>query len=80
MDRGAWWAIVHRVEQSRTRLNDLAHKPSCGPSIVRTVSSAPLFLAESMVYQLCPSAHTPDALALEPNPLRSEAGGASCSG
>ena len=23
MDRGAWWAAVHGVAQSRTRLNDL---------------------------------------------------------
>ena len=22
MDRGAWWATVHRVPESRTRLND----------------------------------------------------------
>ena len=22
MDRGAWWAAVHRVEKSQTRLND----------------------------------------------------------
>ena len=25
MDRGAWRAIVHRVAQSRTQLNSLAH-------------------------------------------------------
>ena len=25
MDRGAWWAAVHEVAQSRTRLSDLAH-------------------------------------------------------
>ena len=24
MDRGAWWATVHRVAQSQTQLNDLA--------------------------------------------------------
>ena len=24
MDRGAWWAVVHRVSKSRTRLSDLA--------------------------------------------------------
>ena len=24
MDRGAWWAIVHRVEKSRTRLKPLS--------------------------------------------------------
>ena len=24
MDRGVWWATVHRVAQSRTRLSDLA--------------------------------------------------------
>ena len=26
MDRGAWWAVVHRVAQSRTQLSDSAHK------------------------------------------------------
>ena len=25
MDRGAWWATVHRVTKSRTRLSDFAH-------------------------------------------------------
>ena len=25
MDRGAWWATVHGVTKSRTRLSDLAH-------------------------------------------------------
>ena len=25
MDRGAWWATVHRVARSQTRLSDLAH-------------------------------------------------------
>ena len=25
MDRGAWWAIVHGVAKSQTRLSDLAH-------------------------------------------------------
>ena len=31
MDRGAWWAIVHRSAQSRTRLSDLActHSKEC---------------------------------------------------
>ena len=24
MDRGAWWATVHRVTKSQTRLSDLA--------------------------------------------------------
>ena len=26
MDRGAWWAMVHRVAKSPTRLSDLAHR------------------------------------------------------
>ena len=26
MDRGAWWAAVHGVEKSRTRLKQLKHK------------------------------------------------------
>ena len=25
MDRGAWWAIVHRVTKSRTQLRDFSH-------------------------------------------------------
>ena len=25
MDRGAWWATVHRVAESRTRLSDSVH-------------------------------------------------------
>ena len=25
IDRGAWWATVHGITQSRTRLSDLAH-------------------------------------------------------
>ena len=25
MDRGGWWATVHRVAKSQTRLSDLAH-------------------------------------------------------
>ena len=25
MDRGAWWATVHRVAESRTRLSDQTH-------------------------------------------------------
>ena len=25
MDRGAWWAIIHRIAQSQSRLSDLAH-------------------------------------------------------
>ena len=25
MDRGAWWATVHGVTKSQTRLSDLAH-------------------------------------------------------
>ena len=29
MDRGAWWATVHRVAKSRTQLSDLAHTRVC---------------------------------------------------
>ena len=25
MDRGAWWAIVHGITKSQTRLSDLTH-------------------------------------------------------
>ena len=29
MNRGAWWATVHRVAKSRTRLSDLTDFPRC---------------------------------------------------
>ena len=29
MDRGAWWATVHRVAKSQTWLSDLAHMHAC---------------------------------------------------
>ena len=38
MDRGAWWATVHGVAKSRTRLSDLAHTHAtslCGPAGAR---------------------------------------------
>ena len=28
MDRGAWWATVHGVAKSRTRLSDFTHRPA----------------------------------------------------
>ena len=37
MDRGAWWATVHRVAKSRTQLSDLAHTHTqtlCSPSLL----------------------------------------------
>ena len=27
MDRGAWWATVHRVTKSRTQLSNFTHMP-----------------------------------------------------
>ena len=36
MDRGAWWAIVYRVEKSQTRLRQLsthAHNRLCGQNL-----------------------------------------------
>ena len=30
MDRGAWWATVHGVTKSRTRLNDLTLSATVG--------------------------------------------------
>ena len=32
MDRGAWWAAVHGVAQSRTQLKRLSSSSSKGPS------------------------------------------------
>ena len=29
MDRGAWWATVHGVTKSQTRLNDYTHTHTC---------------------------------------------------
>ena len=37
MDRGAWWATVHRVTKSRTQLSD-NRRPEGGPWSDRTVS------------------------------------------
>ena len=32
MDRGAWWATVHGVAKSRTRLSDITHSLYVGQS------------------------------------------------
>ena len=34
MDRGAWWAIVHRVAQSQTHRSNLAHTHACTSYII----------------------------------------------
>ena len=49
-DRGAWWATVHGVTKSRTRLSDKAHTPgrshmpqnnqTCVPQLLRLCSRA----------------------------------------
>ena len=39
MDRGAWWAAVHSVTQTRTRLSDLA----AAAKVRNTVTLAQLF-------------------------------------
>ena len=39
MDRGAWWAIIHGVAQSRT-LSNVAHKAI--PELIVPISSEPL--------------------------------------
>ena len=39
MDRGAWWATVHRVAKSRTRLQRLSKHP-CIPSIKKIFTTS----------------------------------------
>ena len=38
MDRGAWWATVHRVAKSRTRLKQLSTQPCREPTIILKTS------------------------------------------
>ena len=47
MDRGAWWATVHRVAKSRTQLNDLAHTCSLLAGVV-----------DAILHGLCPHSRT----------------------
>ena len=46
MDRGAWWATVHGVTKSQTRLNDLTRTGACktgpSPSAVRPGGPNPM--------------------------------------
>ena len=37
MDGGAWWATVHEVAQSLTRLSDLEHTRSPGDPVQRVM-------------------------------------------
>ena len=38
-DRGAWWAAVYGVAQSRTRLKQLSSRPTCSPLSILNISS-----------------------------------------
>ena len=46
MDRGAWWAIVHRVVKSHTQLKQLITHTQCpqGPSRLSQMAVFPSFL------------------------------------
>ena len=46
MDRGAWWATVHRVAKSRTQLKRLSTHTQCpqGPSRLSPMAVFPSFL------------------------------------
>ena len=37
MDKGAWWATVHGVTKSWTRLSNFARTAQCGGSVEREV-------------------------------------------
>ena len=53
MDRGAWWATVHGVAKSRTRLNDFFFSPLDISSLREGI------ISQSFLYILClPSSHT----------------------
>ena len=58
MDRGAWWAAVYGVAQSRTRLSDLAAAAAC---ICITITAVHLkhcisvLTVKVLIIQLCPT-------------------------
>ena len=56
MDGGAWWATVHWVAKSRTRLMRLSSSSSSGPSVIRLTSF--LWIWFQCVCPLMPSCNT----------------------
>ena len=48
VDRGAWWATVHGVAKSRTRLSDLTHTPE-----TQTMSLLLLLLSRFIHVRIC---------------------------
>ena len=50
MDRGAWWATVHRVAKSRTWLSDSAHKP---PQWREGIFNAYCWVKDANLRRLC---------------------------
>ena len=40
MDRGAWWATVHRVAESQTRLKQLRKESTCYPHLKQSTVDA----------------------------------------
>ena len=41
IDRGTWWAIVHRVAKNQTRLSNLAHKHNAAAAAAKSLQSCP---------------------------------------
>ena len=48
MDRGAWWATVHTVSQSQTRLKRLSM-----PAVISTIKKNKVAAAAAASLQLC---------------------------
>ena len=44
MDRGAWWATVHRVARSRTRLSNWARMPTSGQEWIQLIWKVLIFV------------------------------------
>ena len=53
MDGGAWWATVHRVAKSRTRLSNVTVSLSVLPSQQRDVLELLTFPGDAVVESAC---------------------------
>ena len=48
MDRGAWWAAVHGVAKSRTRLSDFPSLPASEKTVVDIIWGLHLWILSSL--------------------------------
>ena len=44
MDRGAWWATVHRLAKSQTQQSKYTHTFSCATNIYKKVKCPPIMI------------------------------------